>query len=51
MVKIHFRKVLKLGSKKKAIPLCYSPQKFELQTTTDKKKITCNMCKLILKGK
>lgn len=43
MVKIHFRKVLKL-----AIPLCYSAQNFELQTT-DKEKVTCNMCKLILK--
>lgn len=45
MVKIHFRKVLKL-----AIPLCYSAQNFELQTT-DKEKVTCNMCKLRLEQK
>lgn len=46
--KIHFRKVLKIGNKKKIYPLCYNTQILDLQTTIDKKKITCNKCKLKL---
>lgn len=49
MQKIHFRRVLKLGNKKRELALCYKLQKYKLQTTTDKKKVTCNMCKIILK--
>jgi len=47
--KIHLRRMLKLGNKKKISPLCCDTQIFELRTTIDKKKVTCNRCKLILK--
>jgi len=50
MQKIHFRTVLKLGNKKRYCPLC-GKYINELKTTTDKKEVTCNMCKLILRGK
>lgn len=51
VMKIHFRKVLKLGKRKKEFPLCYNTQMYDFPTTTDKGKVTCNRCKLRLEKK
>ncbi len=50
MGKIHYRRVIKLGNKRRSFPVCGRPShsKEELKTTTDKKEITCNMCRLIV---